>query len=77
MTMDIVKEQQIEAMRSVLYFLFNWNPDFIKEAFPNQYNHLNKKFVEECDCNVSRFFVELDSDNQFRMLRYVLEHFKG
>lgn len=74
--MDIIKEQQIEAMRKIVYFTFNFNPNWIREAFPDNYAHLSHKF-DEYHGDVCRFFVELDTDKQFRMMEYVLENYQG
>lgn len=72
------KEAQIEAMRKYVYFTFNWTPDFVKRVWGND-NDLTRHFegkLKAYDFNIDRFFVELSTSNQHRMLEWILDNYE-
>jgi len=39
-------------------------------------DHMMKKFTKECDCDMTKFYRELSSDNQERLTLWVLANYK-
>ena len=66
-----------------VYWCFNYTPNFIDECWaddPNLANHFKKKFMGYydqvgADGVMNRFFVELSSGNQHKLIEYVLSNY--
>lgn len=76
---EVEKEIQVKAIRNFVYFTFSYDPEFVsliwgKDTVDAQ--HLTEK-LKEYHYDVCRFFVNLDADNQRKMLEWVLDNYEG
>lgn len=75
---EIDKERQIKAVRNFIYFTFSYSPEFISLIWGNGITgkHMEEKF-REYHYDVCRFFINLDNDNQRKMIEWVMENYEG
>ena len=74
----------LQAIHKVILFGFNYNHNFIEEAFKGKHtvNHLKSKFINLYEKVGSKavfncFYCELDKENQEILLNYILLNYKG
>lgn len=81
-----VEISNIKAIRLFAYFAYNYNHNFIEEAFASEgqslVNHFREKFniiyaTYGSNTVMNKFFLELSSDNQDILSEYILRNYKG
>jgi len=67
------------AIRIWAYWCFNWDDPnvWIREIWGHGVdgNHFMNKFVNECNSDMSRFYVELSRNNQELLTSWVLRNY--
>ena len=68
-----------ELINKWVLFGFNYPYNFIKRCWADEpdhfIQHLENKFENSCSCNMNHFFVELDSENQNRLVEWFKENY--
>lgn len=73
----------ITAMNRLMYFMANWQPNFIKKCWaddPNLADHFEKKFNYYYDYYKAEgcfliFYLNLSGGNQVKLLNWILENY--
>lgn len=63
----------VHSQINVMYFLTNYNRDFIKDCWsdsPTMYNHFQSK-LNNSNGNAFNLFMEMGTDNQKKLLTYI------
>lgn len=77
------ERQEGDPITKWVYWCFNYYPNFIEECWaddPNLAQHLKSKFMGYYNdfgsrAVMNKFFVELSSDNQQKLIDYVLSNY--
>ena len=70
-----------DIIKKWVLFGYNYPYNFIEKCWSDEndmlINHLMYKFEDECYSNMNRFFTELDTKNQEKLVNWVFENYKG
>jgi hypothetical protein len=72
---------KFDIIKKWTLFGYNYPNNFIQNVWNDETDmfimHLQNKFEFICEYDMNKFFIELDSKNQEKLINWVFENYKG